>query len=95
MANLPTATPTEFLRPNTKENAFALDKLIDLVNQVSADAKAKLNSISELKSSVSIGDMFAMQMAMNHLSQMGELSSAVVSALNTAIGQFNRGVKGQ
>lgn len=91
----PTVTPIQFLRPSTQESGFALDKLIDLVNQVSNDAKQKLNSISQLKSAVSIGDMFAMQMLMNHLSQMGEMSSAVVSALNTVISQFNRGVKGQ
>lgn len=91
----PTVTPTQFLRPSTSESSFSLDALINLINQVSNDAKTKLNSISQSSSSVSIGDMFAMQMLMNHLSQMGEMSSAVVSALNTAISNFNRGVRGQ
>lgn len=76
-------------------SGFALDRLIALINQVSNDAKTKLNSISAAKESVSIGDMFAMQMLMNHLSQMGEMSTAVVAAANTAILEMTRDVKGQ
>jgi len=90
----PTVTPTTFLRGNTPEASFSLTQLLDLVNQVSNDAKQKLNSISQQKSSVSIGDMFSMQMLMNHLSQMGEMSSAVVSAINTAFNSLTRGIKG-
>lgn len=76
-------------------SGFALDRLIALVNQVSNDAKTKLKSISAAKENVSIGDMFAMQMLMNHLSQMGEMSTAVVAAANTAILEMTRDVKGQ
>jgi len=91
----PTVTPTQFLRPNIQESSFDLIQLISLVNQVSNDAKAKLNSISQQTSSVSIGDMFSMQMLMNHLSQMGEMASSVVSAINTSFSSLIRGVKGQ
>jgi len=91
----PTVTPTQFLRPTTQESSFDLIQLITLVNQVSNDAKQKLNSISQETSSVSIGDMFSMQMLMNHLSQMGEMASSVVSAINTAFQSLTRGVKGQ
>jgi hypothetical protein len=91
----PTVTPEQFLRPNQQEGSFSLLQLIQLVNQVSTDAKAKLNSISQETSSVSIGDMFSMQMLMNHLSQMGEMASSVVSAINTAFSSLTRGIKGQ
>ena len=43
---------------------------------------------------ISIADMFEMQMLMNHLSQLSEMSTAVVSAANTAISSMARGVKG-
>lgn len=91
----PTASAVQFLRPNTPEESFNLIQLLELINQVSNDAKAKLNSISNAQSSVSIGDMFAMQMLMNHLSQMGEMSASVVSALNQAMSSLTRGIKGQ
>jgi len=91
----PTVTPTQFLHPGTGEASFDLLQLIALVNQVSNDAKQKLNSISQQTSSVSIGDMFSMQMLMNHLSQMGEMASSVVSAINTAFSNLTRGIKGQ
>jgi hypothetical protein len=77
-----------------QSSSFALDKLIDLVNQVSNDAKTKLTSIGATNEAVSIGDMFSMQMLMNHLSQMGEMSAAVVTALNQAIIDMARGTKG-
>jgi len=91
----PTVTPVQFLRPSTTEGSFDLIQLIQLVNQVSTDAKTKLNSISQQTSSVSIGDMFSMQMLMNHLSQMGEMASSVVSAINTSFQSLLRGIKGQ
>ena len=71
---------------------FDLTRLIDLVNQVSNDAKTKLNNIGALNEAVSIGDMFSMQMLINHLTQMSAMSTAVVNAINQAI--IDRGVKG-
>lgn len=78
-----------------RQSTFALDKLIDLVNQVSNDAKQKLDAIGARKEAVSIGDMFAMQTLMNQLSEMGQMSTAVVDAANQAILDMTRDVKGQ
>ena len=81
-------------RPARSGDLVQLDQLIALINQVSNDAKGKLNSINASKESVSIGDMFGMQMLVNHLGQMGEMSSAVISAANQAIIDLARDVKG-
>lgn len=89
-----TASPTQFLNPINPESSFSLDQLIKLINQVSEDAKQNLNAISQKASTVSIGDMFKMQMLMNHLSQMGEMASAVVSAVNNSMNSLTRGIKG-
>lgn len=94
MSNTQTASAVTFLRPTQTEASFNLVQLLALVNQVQNDAKTKLNSISNLQSSVSISDMFAMQMLMNHLSQMSEMAAAVVTALNTAMNSLTRGIKG-
>jgi len=73
---------------------FTLNALLDLVTQVANDAKTKLNDMSAHREAISIGDMFSMQMLMNHLGQMAEMSSAVVDALNQAIIDMQRDVKG-
>ena len=43
---------------------------------------------------MTVGDMFEMQMLMNQLAQLSELSTAVVSADNQAIQSSARNVRG-
>jgi hypothetical protein len=43
---------------------------------------------------ISIADMFEMQMMMNHLAQLSEMSSTVVSAANAAITAMAKNAKG-
>lgn len=78
---------------HTKHEGFEVKTLFKLVNDASSSAKTKLADIKERKSSISIGDMFEMQMLMNHLSQLSEMSTAVVSASNNAILKMASGVK--
>lgn len=54
---------------------------------------AKLQAIQEENQAISIGDMFDMQMLMNTLSQLSEMSTAVVNASNTAISAMARNLK--
>ena len=72
---------------------FTVSSLFRLVNNATKSAQAKINEIQGRKSAISIGDMFEMQMLMNHLSQLSEMGTAVVSAANTAILSMARGVK--
>ncbi len=73
---------------------FSVKELFVLVNSATLSAKQKLLEIQANRSSISIGDMFEMQMLMNHLSQLSEMASNVVSASNSAISSMARNVKG-
>lgn len=74
-------------------SGFKVADLFSLVNTATISAKAKLLEIQSRRSAISIGDMFEMQMLMNHLSQLSEMSTSVVSASNTAISSMARNVK--
>ena len=78
----------------TAQSGFSVQALFSLVNTATLSAKAKLLDIQARRSAISIGDMFEMQMMMNHLSQLSEMSTSVVTATNTAISSMARNVKG-
>lgn len=75
------------------EPGFQVDFLLSIVNDATISAKRKLEELKARRSSISIADMFDMQMLMNHLSQLSEMSTNVVSASNSAIQSMARNVK--
>jgi len=75
------------------QSGFNVSILFKVINNATVSAKAKLSSIQARRSSISIGDMFEMQMLMNHLSQLSEMATSVVSASNSAIADMARNVK--
>lgn len=77
-----------------KQSSFNINFLLNIVNDATVSAKTKLAELNARRSSISIADMFDMQMLMNHLSQLSEMSSNVVSSANSAIMTMARGVKG-
>jgi len=83
---------TQFQGSNVQDG-FNVQALFSIVNNATDSAKAKLLIIQNEKSSISIGDMFEMQMLMNHLSQLSEMSTDVISASNTAISSMARNIK--
>jgi len=72
---------------------FTVSDLFKVVNDATISAQTKLQEIKNRRSSISIGDMFEMQMLMNHLSQLSEMSTNVVASSNTAIASMARNVK--
>lgn len=78
---------------HNKQSGFVVQALIGIINNAVASAQAKLLEIQSNRSSISIGDMFEMQMLMNHLSQLSEMATDVVSASNTAISSMARNIK--
>lgn len=76
------------------QSGFTVGNLFKVINDAVASAKVKLSAIKNNRSSISIGDMFEMQMLMNHLSQLSEMSTSVVSASNAAISRMAQNVKG-
>ena len=77
-----------------KMSGFSVAHLFSLINTATVSAKSKLLDIQSRQSAISIGDMFEMQMLMNHLSQLSEMATAVVSASSGAITTMARNVKG-
>lgn len=75
------------------QSGFAVQSLIGIINNAVASAKAKLLEIQNNRSSISIGDMFEMQMLMNHLSQLSEMATDIVSASNSAINSMAHNIK--
>ncbi|MFQ5728820.1 MAG: DUF5407 family protein [Waddliaceae bacterium] len=78
----------------SRSSGFDVKTLFSLVNTATMSAKAKLLEIQSNRSAINIGDMFEMQMLMNHLSQLSEMSTSVVSASHAAISSMARNVKG-
>jgi len=77
-----------------KQSGFNVQALFSVVNNAVVSAKNKLLYIQQNRSSISIGDMFEMQMLMNHLSQISEMATSIVNASNSAIADMARNVKG-
>ena len=75
------------------QSGFGVQSLFKVVADATASAKVKLLQIKNRRSAISIGDMFEMQMLMNHLSQLSEMSTNVVAASNTAISSMARNIK--
>jgi hypothetical protein len=67
--------------------------LVDAINSLTAVAKSKIAIIRSKKSAMSIADMFDLQMAMNRLSQFSEMSTSVISAMNTSMNSMARNMK--
>lgn len=78
---------------DSRQSGFDVNFLFHIVSDATLSAKMKLQAIKDRRSSISIGDMFEMQMLMNHLSQLSEMSTNVVSAANQAINSMARNIK--
>lgn len=87
------SAPNQFDGANI-QSGFNVNVLFGIINNATISAKTKLLEIQSRRSAISIGDMFEMQMLMNHLSQLSEMAAGVVSASNSAIMTMARGVKG-
>jgi hypothetical protein len=85
--------PNDF-KGNHKQSGFNVNILFGIISNATVSAQTKLLEIQSRQSSVSIGDMFEMQMLMNHLSQLSEMATSVVSASNSVIMDMARSVKG-
>lgn len=78
----------------TAKQAVDYKVLVEEIERLTALAKSKIACIRSKGSAMSIGDMFDLQMAMNKLQQFSEMSTSVISAMNTSINSMARNVKG-
>jgi len=84
----------KYFHGNNIQSGFEVNQLFKVVHNATISAKVKIGLISSRRSAISIGDMFEMQMLMNHLSQISEMATNVVAAANSAIMSMARNVKG-
>lgn len=73
--------------------AIQFDFLKEIINEATQQVKSKLEEIKSNKSAIAIGQMFEMQMLMNHLAQLSEMSTSIMAAMHTAISSMARNVK--
>ena len=76
------------------QSGFGVQSLFKIVSDATVSAKTKLLEIKNRRGDISIGDMFEMQMLVNHLTQLSEMSTNVVAASNAAISSMARNLKG-
>jgi len=67
--------------------------LVSAINNLTATALSKIAQIRSKGSAMSIADMFDLQMAMNKLTQFSEMSTSVITAMNTSINDIARNMK--
>ena len=79
--------------PSSDNTGIQFDFLKQVVNDATQQVKTKLEAIKKNNSAISIADMFEMQMLMNHLAQLSEMSTSVMSASNSAVSSMARNVK--
>jgi len=72
---------------------ISFEELAQLVNEQTKQVKDKIRDMQSRGDEISIGDMFDMQMLMNMLSQLSEMSTQVVAAANQSIIQIARNIK--
>jgi hypothetical protein len=68
-------------------------KLLDTYRVATDDVKRRLETLQAKGDNISVTDMFEMQMMMNKLSQLSEMSTSVISSVNSAIQSMARNVK--
>jgi len=78
----------------TQKTSIAFSVLVQQIEQLTAMAQSKIAQIKSKGSAMSIGDMFDLKMSMNILQQFSEMSTSVISAMNTSINSMARNVKG-
>ena len=83
----------EFTQSKQQDGVLIMEDLIDVVQEAVDGVQLKIQQIRNNQESISIADMFEMQMMMNNLAQLSEMSTNVVSSMHTAIQSMARNVK--
>ena len=76
-----------------EHEGISFEELAQIVNEQTKKVKDKISDMRSKGDEISIGEMFDMQMLMNLLSQLTEMSTQVVAAANGAIIAVARNIK--
>jgi hypothetical protein len=66
------------------------EELVGVINEEINKVQDKIRTLKTQGDQISIGDMFEMQMLMNHLSQLSEMSTQLTSATHQALMSMTR-----
>ncbi|HEY8902479.1 MAG TPA: DUF5407 family protein [Chthoniobacterales bacterium] len=75
------------------EVSLSLNAISKIIEAQTAAVEAKLKELQG-KQTIEIKDMFEIQLKMNLLAQLSEMSTSIISASNSAISSMARNVKG-
>lgn len=75
------------------DGQISRDALSQALIKATTAVEKQLGVLRNAGSNISIVDMFQMQMLMNKLSQLSEMSTSILSASNSAIASMARNVK--
>jgi hypothetical protein len=74
------------------KKGISFSALVSAIEDLTAVAKSKIAMIRSKRSSMSIADMFDLQMAMNRLSQLSDMSTSVIQAMNNSVSTMAKNV---
>lgn len=86
-------TPEDGVNWLTTNRDALVNELRRTNGALAEEVRQKLDSMTAERDSLNIRDMFEMQMLMNKLSQMSEMTSGILAATNSAIASMARNVK--
>jgi hypothetical protein len=93
-ADLMSAVFSDSTNPTiSADTSFSIANLTSVVADAATQAQAQLQAMQSNGESISVVDMFQMQMLMNQLSQISEMATNVVSASNSAMMSIARNIK--
>lgn len=75
-------------------SGFSIEGLKDKIQDASDAVKAQLAKFDTPNEEINIKDMFEMQIKMNHLNQLSDMTSGVVAATNAAIKTMTSNMRG-
>lgn len=67
------------------KQALHFDQLISIIEEATTNAQTKITELQGKDDNIGIADMFEMQILINQLTQLAEMSTSVVAASNSAI----------
>lgn len=93
LAGALTTNPESVLASTDQHFDFNFRDMAMIVGTATLDVQKKLESIKAKGENINVIDMFELQMKMNHLSQLSEMATSVMSAANSSISSMARNVK--
>jgi Family of unknown function (DUF5407) len=92
-AALTTASAAGAEDPSAASSSPGAGVLFNESHAGTRDVTTKIDALAGQRPVASVGDMFEMAMTMNHLAQVQDMSTSVVSASNTSVVAMARGTK--